>query len=388
MATTAVSALRHPDAGTYRPHRENLGTFNEPNRETTLKSAAIAKAVSFSAFLILSAGSIWGVAESFHMTLSGRLPKPVGYLLGFALIALGSLALFLIRRSLKEGYVDNRPSSMVLGIIFFLLPAIALAIANSHNIFYLMVAPEIRQADSIRARDTIALVKDTTEIELKNSSQRMKARVGQLIEQLKAEIRNERNPGAGDASAATLQQLSEAIGEPIGFLTGRPTGRNGAIEYGDAMALHIQSVAEKKLERFPEIAATFQEKYEESKAEKIIQDLNDSANNASILEDAKAMTELLRQAKSVIGKLSDLSEQLLSDPIVKKYRQSEPKTFPMELVSEQLTYAPYVISSFVQGTLPPPLPGKYIWAFFIGVILDVGAFMFWFYGVLRNDEDE
>lgn len=357
------------------------------NRSATLKSSAIGKVTYFIAYLILSSASIWGVAESFHMTLGERLPKPVGYLLGFALIALGSLALYLIRRSLKEGYVDNRMSSMLLGVTFFVLSASALAIANSHNIFYMMVAPDLRQTDAIRARDTINLINFTTEIELKNASQRMMARVAQLIEQLKGEIRNEFDEGAGVKSAALLQKLSDSIGEPISFLSGRPTGSKGAIEYGQAMELHVKAVADKKLQRFKEIADTFREKYNESKAVATVTALDNAITESTTLEDAKATNQLLRQAKSVIGKLTAVSEQLLSDPLVKQYRQAESHISSIELISEQLTYAPYVVSAFIQGNLPPPLPGKYIWAFFIGAIFDIGAFMFWFFGVLRNSDD-
>src|ERR1044072_6904002 len=118
-----------------------MGLFRNPmEAEYTFKQKT-----SFVFWAIFSISSIHCSAQSINKTYS--LDQWLSYVIATAIVAGATLCLFLIKRSMDEGYVERRKLKLFLGFPVFLILWFCIVAVNTHFIYVKMTGDRMRLSE-------------------------------------------------------------------------------------------------------------------------------------------------------------------------------------------------------------------------------------------------
>ncbi|MCF0075201.1 hypothetical protein LZD49_32260 [Dyadobacter sp. CY261] len=344
------------------------------------KSWSSSKKASFFFYLIFLAASVWASGESLARTL--ETSKILCYTLAFAGLATASFCLNLLKQSASRGYISNRTTKAAFGFVGFLFLWFCILMANTHNIYYIMTINKLRQKELRNLKNQFELVQNQGISTLNTGKAKFTSKVESEIENLKNEIQNPNNLGQGAKTDIILNRIEHLLGSEVDMLTNPPSDRNGLRSYATAMSEKIRSIKDQKLriidEKIKQLEMFFEQKEFKTTNERIeflIQNYEDSSERDIIVG--------LRNGYSTYQKCQEYFNSLFNEPFIKQNTSSKIQSLPEVPESIEMDDISYSWGKFSQGELNT---SRFIWSIVIALVLDLACFLFWYFGVLADED--
>jgi hypothetical protein len=338
--------------------------------------------VSFLLYLIFLAASVWACGGSLARTLGAA--KILCYILAFAALATASFCLGLVKVSVGRGFVSNRSIKLLVGAVGFVILWFAILMANTHNIYYVMTVSNQRQKELRNVRNQLELIGDKSIAAFNEARSQFEDIIATDIKNMKEEILNPNNRGRGEKAESIVNRIEEKLGvRDIEMPTNPPRDFNGLRQYAESLASKIREITREKLSRIDEKISqlnTFLRKEDYQNTQKMLDVLITNFDTKSERE----ITQGLRNSYSMYKKAQEYIEQLFKEPLIRENTNLSIERLPdvpVSIESEDIAYS--WGEFFKRGSVNIP---RFWWAISIAFILDLACFLFWYFGVLPDEE--
>lgn len=176
------------------------------------------------AFIAFAAVSCWATAESLHLLLSSW-PVAMCWVVTIGFFFIASWGTKMIVDSLNQKiYLEKRGMRLLGGVIILLIFWLACSMpTNTHTFFYRSVINDKVTSDISTTEGYLIQIKDNTvtEAAIQKKCEELKRMVEVKLDELKAEIENDANPGIGPKAKKILREFAELLGvakiEPLTY---------------------------------------------------------------------------------------------------------------------------------------------------------------------------
>lgn len=337
--------------------------------------------VSLLFYVLFFAASVWASGESFYRSLGQA--KVFCYVLAFIVLALASFCLGMVKESLSRGYVKTRSVKLIAGLMGFIVGWVIILMANTHNVYYIMTKDEQQQKELRNVKNQLELVEDKSITAFKSAKTKFSKDVEGEIANLKEELLNPNNQGHGEKTEQIVTRIETLLGQEVDLPTKPPTDLPGLRQYSTNLADKIREITKGKLSVVDEKINQLESFLQKEDYQNVQKNLDDLIANYDLRSD-RDITKGLRDSYSMYAKTQEYIDQLYSEPLIKENANLPLQKLPEVPVSIEAGDIAFVWGQFFKGELPSL--SRFIWSIVIGLSFDLACFLFWYFGVLSEDE--
>jgi hypothetical protein len=343
------------------------------------RSWSSSKRTSFFFYVIFLLASVWASGESLARTL--ETSRILCYVLAFAALSTASFCLNLLKQSRSRGQIENRSSKSFFGGVGFIFLWFCILMANTHNIYYTMTINKLRQKELRNIGNQLELLKNNSNSAFGSAKDRYSNDVDVFISNVRTELVHDENPGRGDSTDRLMRRGIPLVGD-IRLPSNPPRDKAGLRIYADKVA---NSIEQSKRLRLNAIDSKI------SELDKFLNEKDFTTTQKNIEEiiknyestDEKEIVKGLRNSYSTYAKAQDYLKKLFSDKFLKDNTHLDIKELPEIPESIDLDDIAYSWGSFFDGKLNT---SRFWWSIVIALVLDLACFLFWYFGVLQDED--
>lgn len=337
--------------------------------------------ISLLFYVLFFAASVWASGESFSRSLGQA--KVFCYILAFIVLALASFCLGMVKESLGRGYIENRSIKLIAGLIGFIIAWLIILMANTHNVYYVMIKDEQRQKEIRNVRNQMELVEDKSISAFEAAKSKFSSKVEAEIANLKEEILNPNNRGHGEKTDQIVSRIEQMLDREVDLPTSPPTDRVGLREYSTSLAEKIRAIRQGKLAIVDDRIKQLDAFLKKSDYQNIQRNLEEAIADYDLKSD-RDIAQVLRNSYSMYAKTQEYIDQLYSEPLIKENTDLSIDRLPEVPISIESEDIAFVWGQFFKGEIPSL--SRFIWSMIIGLSFDLACFLFWYFGVLSEED--
>lgn len=330
-------------------------------------------------YIFLAAISVWATSESLILTFD--IPILVGYLVGSAAALIPAMMLGLISKSLGNRQIIP----LVLGIIVFLIVWGVSLTTNSHNFYLKGALADIQQNDTKNAYTALSNLEPQADLLVETTINNCKSGIQSKITNFQNEVINRGNPGLGP-HADSLKRVVELSMPGSTFNYSCPncnTSETARREYANRVGGIMQSDLNQRalLYKNSIVPANC---LNENIVTPLLSKLNSMLTNLSQFAKEDIRSALISAYTEYHKSLDCINNQLAtvgsldcpsSDSI---YRVLERTPTSIELEHIGNTYKHVLKNEEFASS-------RFIFSLLIALIVDLGAFVIFYFIVLKSD---
>lgn len=334
----------------------------------------------FLAFLLANS---WGVAHAVYYAF--EFPVLFSWCIGIGILVAATFALQIYHWSKQPGFVPRRVQKRIWGMCGFLLLWSLILLANSHNAYYYAQARSLRNAD-FQALSTIFADVDKKIVTLINSaSSDLNAKGSSLIKNYQSEVTNSQNPGRARFADKILRDFEELVGRDISELSLRTTNPQALRSHADDMGRLMYIVLNDKISEINGLGVTIKNYFSEKNIKSKAEQLSKIRSSSPIDDNAVSMLE---DGYADYNKIKAYLTPYFTTPALAPYSTNFEQMFslPEKPFSEAVRKIDYFYNMVFTGDSRTNWINLF-WSVLISLVLDIGCFIFWYFGVNRDQKE-
>lgn len=346
--------------------------YNNGKTKLNLGPAAI--------YLVLLVVSVWASGESFARSID--FPRLVCYVFGFILSAGAAFGLTLVNSYYKPGY-NRIASRLFAGLGIFLVLWLISLLSNTHNLYYVGAAENIRENELRNVKSRLELVKTKGVVIFTNRRETFEAKVESEITNLKNQIMNVGDPGRGPKTEAIINRLEQQLGTEITDLTPPSNDMAALRKYSTQYANLIRGILDKKLNAIDENIKELEKNINTPEYGEMLNRLEQTIAIPKGTRDVEKTKHLLRDAYALYNKLIEYVEDLTDKPFLAGTDKIELQPLPETPESIDIEHIANSWKRVFRGDFEL---SRFVFALFIAFGIDLAAYIIWYFGVLPRSE--